>query len=75
MRTSEKPDKAKFVFWGFCEVRERFIADSSPVASVSALCNTAAGSKVLSPPYARRREDGKDQPFEMLAGDAKNLWR
>jgi hypothetical protein len=58
----------------FSEVRERFIADSSPGASVSALCNTAAGLRVVSLPYARR-EDGKDQPFEMLARDAKNLWR
>ena len=58
----------------FSEVRERFIADSSPGASVSALCNTKPGWRVLSPLYARR-EDGEDQPFEMLARDAKNLWR
>jgi hypothetical protein len=41
---------------------------------VSALCNTKPELRVLSPLYARR-EDGEDQPFEMLARDAKNLWR
>jgi hypothetical protein len=32
----------------FSEVGQRFIADSSPVASVSALCNTAAGLRAVS---------------------------
>ena len=59
--------------YGVQEVRERFIVDSSPGARVSALCNTAAGSKVLSPPYARRREDGKDQPLKCWPGTLKNF--
>src|SRR5215210_9406824 len=57
------------LFTEFYEVRQRFIADSSPVASVSALCNTAAGLRVLSPLYARRREvDGEDQRFGGAGG-------
>jgi hypothetical protein len=35
---------------------KEFVNDSSPGASMSELCNTAAGLRVLSPLYARRRE-------------------
>jgi hypothetical protein len=46
----------------------KFVNDSSSIASVSALCNTAAGLRVVSPLYAsRREEDGEDHPFGALA--------
>jgi hypothetical protein len=61
------------VEYEFSEVREPFIADSSPVASVSAQCNTAAGSKVLSPPYARRREVVRTNPLRCWPGTLKNF--
>jgi hypothetical protein len=58
-----KVNSANFAFTEFSEVRQRFISDSLPVASVSALCNTAAGLRVTSHLYARRREEGgDDQP-------------
>jgi hypothetical protein len=50
------------------ESSRKFVNDSSPVASVSALCNTAARLRVVSPLYAsRNEEDGEDQPFGALA--------
>jgi hypothetical protein len=55
------PYSRGFVKGVFSDVRQRFIADSSPLASVSALCNTAAGLKAVSPQYATRREEvGED---------------
>jgi hypothetical protein len=47
-----------------CGSSTKFVNDSSPVASVSALCNTSAGLRVVSPIHAsRREEDGEDHPF------------
>jgi len=61
--------KSDFGFSAFSEVHQRFIADSSPVASVNALCCTAAGLRAVSPLYAtRREEDVEDQPLGGAGG-------
>jgi hypothetical protein len=40
-RTSQNSVMAKFAFWGFSEVGQEFIGDSSPLATVRALINVA----------------------------------
>jgi hypothetical protein len=42
-RSSHSGHSAKFAFWGFSEVGQEFIGDSSPVASVVALINLRRG--------------------------------
>jgi hypothetical protein len=57
MRTSEKPDKAKFAFWGFCEVRIHGVLRSSPVygvlRSLSKASRKKESTRVKRPPLTR----------------------
>ena len=43
MPTSENAVLAKFAFWGFSEVGQEFIGNSSALASVGALINLRRG--------------------------------
>jgi hypothetical protein len=66
-------DQPKFAYSAFSEVHQRFIVDSSPVASVNALCSTAGGLRAVSSPlYAtRREEDVEDQPVGGAGGSGR----
>src|SRR5215211_7855482 len=62
-RASWKKNSANFAFWGFSEVRQEFIRNSSLLASVGALINLRRG--LITPPFSERR---KRRPTPIIAG-------
>jgi hypothetical protein len=49
-RSAWKGNSANFAYWGFSEVGQEFIGNSSPVASVGALINVAG---LITPPLVK----------------------
>src|SRR5215211_5444786 len=62
-RASWKKNSANFAFWGFSEVRQEFIRNSSLLASVGALINLRRG--LITPPISERRSR---RPTPIIAG-------